>query len=358
MLKNPSCLILAATLFTTSALADGISANLTTSKKSVDYDSDVTFTLTLTNEETHPVKVLDWFTAEKGIKEPLFSIELNGESVDYQGPHYKRPAPGANDYVHIAAGESVSYKVELSSVYDLKQSGTYDIQYHAESINLLSANPAQSEKLAQQGIDGISSNKVSVWIEGRGLVGHDPISVYAKPEAGSISFSGQCSNSQRSDIMTALTAAQNMADNSLNYLQNYPSSSRSQSVRYDTWFGNYSSSRWNRVTNNFSAIKDATNNQALQFDCSCNQGYFAYVYSNQPYKIYMCNAFWSAATTGTDSKAGTIIHELSHFNVVAGTDDLAYGHSNAKALANSRPGRATRNADSHEYFAENTPAQN
>jgi peptidyl-Lys metalloendopeptidase len=60
--------------------------------------------------------------------------------------------------------------------------------------------------------------------------------------------------------------------------------------------------------------------------------------------------------TGTDSKAGTLVHEMSHFNVVAGTDDHAYGQSAAKSLALSNPDLALNNADSHEYFAENTPA--
>ncbi|MEO8196116.1 MAG: M35 family metallo-endopeptidase [Thermoanaerobaculia bacterium] len=31
------------------------------------------------------------------------------------------------------------------------------------------------------------------------------------------------------------------------------------------------------------------------------------------------------SATGTDSKAGTLVHEMSHFNVVASTDDHAYG---------------------------------
>ncbi|KAG8682406.1 hypothetical protein FRC08_014982, partial [Ceratobasidium sp. 394] len=63
------------------------------------------------------------------------------------------------------------------------------------------------------------------------------------------------------------------------------------------------------------------------------------------------------SNTGTDSKAGTIIHEQSHFTVNGGTHDYAYGQSAAKSLAISNPARAIMNADSHEYFAENTPAQ-
>jgi len=82
------------------------------------------------------------------------------------------------------------------------------------------------------------------------------------------------------------------------------------------------------------------------------------VYPTQPYRIYVCNAFWSAPTSGTDSKGGTLVHEMSHFNVTAATDDHVYGQSGAKSLAISNPDQALDNADSHEYFAENTPAQN
>jgi peptidyl-Lys metalloendopeptidase len=96
----------------------------------------------------------------------------------------------------------------------------------------------------------------------------------------------------------------------------------------------------------------------ITVDCKCKQSYYAYVYSNQPYKIYVCRAFWSAPLNGTDSKAGTLVHEMSHFDVVAGTDDVVYGQTGAKNLATSDPAKAITNADSHEYFAENTPAQN
>jgi peptidyl-Lys metalloendopeptidase len=110
----------------------------------------------------------------------------------------------------------------------------------------------------------------------------------------------------------------------------------------------------------FVAIDDAidqTNNSVI-IDCSCHQNYYAYVYPTQPYRIYVCHAFWSAPTSGTDSKGGTLIHETSHFNVVASTDDWVYGQSGAKNLAISNPTQAQDNADSHEYFAENTPHQN
>jgi len=72
--------------------------------------------------------------------------------------------------------------------------------------------------------------------------------------------------------------------------------------------------------------------------------------------IYLCGAFWNAPNTGTDSRAGTIIHESSHFTNNGGTSDYAYGQTAAMQLAISNPSQAIFNADSHEYFAENNPA--
>jgi len=98
-------------------------------------------------------------------------------------------------------------------------------------------------------------------------------------------------------------------------------------------------------------------NAGVAFDCKCKQNYYAYVYPNQPYNIYLCKVFWTAPLSGTDSKAGTLIHEMSHFNVVAGTDDVVYGQTGAMNLASNDPNLAITNADNHEYFAENTPPQ-
>ena len=82
-----------------------------------------------------------------------------------------------------------------------------------------------------------------------------------------------------------------------------------------------------------------------------------YVYPTQPYTVYLCSVFWTAPLTGTDSQGGTLIHESSHFNTVASTDDWTYGQTNCRSLAISDPDKAIDNADSHEYYAENNPVQ-
>ena len=74
-------------------------------------------------------------------------------------------------------------------------------------------------------------------------------------------------------------------------------------------------------------------------------------------KIYLCGAFWRAPDTGTDSRSGTLVHESSHFLTNGGTADNAYGQTACRSLAKSDPAKAIMNADSHEYFAENQPAE-
>ena len=164
-----------------------------------------------------------------------------------------------------------------------------------------------------------------------------------------------CSSTQVSGIGNAITAARNYSENAKGYL-----AGNNQGPRYTTWFGAYTSSRYTTANQHFVAIDsalDKTGDQ-VKINCGCNQSYYAYVYPTKPYEIFVCRAFWSAPNTGTDSKAGTLVHEMSHFNVVAATDDHVYGQSGAKSLAASDPAKAVDNADSHEYFAENTPSQN
>ncbi|HEY0061129.1 MAG TPA: M35 family metallo-endopeptidase [Telluria sp.] len=118
------------------------------------------------------------------------------------------------------------------------------------------------------------------------------------------------------------------------------------------------SARVNTIKAHFVSIKDAFQTKPITVDCGCKKTYYAYVYPTQPYKIYVCKAFWNAPMTGTDSKGGTLVHEMSHFNATAGTDDWVYGQPGAASLAISDPSKAIDNADSHEYFSENTPALN
>lgn len=375
MFKNNNIITLsavaAATLFSGAAFAE-VQAKLTINNAhSLTGNSDIVANIAYTNTDAKPVKMLRYLMKanENGdLEENLFKVTLDGFNVPYQGMHVKRPAPTEKDYVVIRPGQTVSYEVELSGVYDMKKPGNYQISYNATNMSMFADKPMTDHKAAIMGMDGVHSNASAVYVAQGAMPYMDISSSKAgkrcnpkkqdcdggggDPDPSGIEFTGACSSGEQSDLISALGAARNMANDSVSSLNG------SSGNRYTTWFGNYSSGRHNTVSGNFDAIKDALDNKPLTFDCSCNQSYFAYVYPNQPYKVYFCRAFWNANETGTDSRGGTIIHEISHFNAVAGTDDIVYGQSGAQSLADSNPNDAVQNADSHEYFAENTPHQN
>jgi peptidyl-Lys metalloendopeptidase len=319
-----------------------VAVSLSARSSTIGAQERATLSVTLTNTTRHPVRLLKWYTPAEELEEPLFSVTLNGEAVAFEGPHYKRPAARDTDFLTLAPGESLTRTVDLG-LYDLSRTGNYGVRFEVE------AQKAHGSS-AKQGL--LKSNDVSVWIEGRASSVQQPSDVVTPSLTSSISYSGRCSTTQMSTLLDAMNAGSAMADNSTAYLS---TTTPAGTARYATWFGAFSLTNWNTAKTHFVAIKDAFDTKPITLDCSCKKSYYAYVYPNQPYKIYVCNAFWNAPMTGTDSKGGTLIHEMSHFTAVAGTDDHAYGQTNAKSLAISSPTQALNNADNHEYFAENTP---
>ncbi len=345
--------IFAAVTFSANAMKPQLDVNVDVEKLA---NGDVNATLTITNNHPGQQKVLGWYTDLA--EEHIFHITRDGVEVQFMGPHYKRPAPTENDYIKLKSGESLTQTFELTANYDMSEAGQYEITYDVKSLHLYS-NRGQQKKAERLNVETLTSNTAFVYLDGIAAKG---TANKGKPGGGTSDcidgtcFTGRCSNSQQTEIISALAAADSIANNAVSYLNSH--SSTNVTARYNTWFGNATSTRYNTAKAHFEAINDAIDNQPVAFDCSCKKSYFAYVYPNQPYKVYVCSAFWSANELGTDSRAGTIIHELSHFNVVAGTDDVVYGQSGAKSLAVSDPDQALNNADSHEYFAENTPNLN
>ena len=326
------------------AAKGGPSVQLSVEQSEFDAAQDVLVTVTIANPTQHTVRVLKWFTPADGVEEPLFVVTRDGEPVPYIGAHYKRPVATGKDYVALKAGESFSRTVNLADYYDLSQSGQYEITYAVASFNLFN-----EKGNASQFRDSLSSEAISIKVEGREAKGKP--TPPPTPTPGGNSFNA-CTTAQQTTLVTARNQAKAYATESSNYLNSHNSGTQ----RYLEWFGAFTTSRHNNVTGHFVAISDAFDHAGITFDCKCKQNYYAYVYPTRPYTIYLCKVFWTAPLAGTDSQAGTLIHEMSHFNVVAGTDDVVYGQTGARNLADTDPDAAVTNADNHEYFAENNPA--
>jgi len=327
----------------------GLSVHLRSTATNLNASQEVVVAVTMTNFSAEPIQVLRWYTPLESASARLFSITRNGEPVAYTGPLVKRAAPTAADYVTIAAGDSISQAVVLSSVYELADTGVYTIEYDVQSVHAVRGTLAPGLSVAAQraaaDASGLVSNAIAVTVIG--VDSNSPSKAQARSKtqqravtAGTVapSFAPTvstvgCSATQANQAMTALSSAEGYAAEALAYLN-----VGTRGPRYTTWFGTYDANRYATVRSHFLAIDDAAARQPVSFDCStCPAGpdasAFAYVFVNQPYKIYLCNAFWAAPNTGTDSRAGTIIHELSHFTVVAGNDDFAYGQNDARRLA-------------------------
>lgn len=292
--------------------------------------------VTIVNDGDAPAQVLAWYVQDDELAAPLVTVWRDGAPVGYRGPLVKRRAPAADDFVTLAPGGAVTRRIDLAASYDLSRSGDYTVRVEVASADL-------------RGVDAggryLVSDERALWAEGRGAS--------ARVTVASATFN-RCTTTQQAQLDDAVGVATTMSSQAAAYLAGAPSAT----PRYVTWFGAFSTAGWNTAAGHFAVIASAFANQPLSFDCKCKQkNVYAYVNTGAPYLIHLCGAFWTAPLSGTDSKGGTLVHEMSHFNVTAGTDDWAYGQTACRSLALSDPTRALDNADSHEYFAENTPAQ-
>lgn len=341
-------LVLIVALMITSAASaapkDGPTIQLSVAQDEFDATQDVLVSVTISNPTKHTVRVLKWFTPVDGFEEPLFFVLRDGEPVAYTGAIYKRPAATGKDYISLKAGESITSVVNLGEFYDLSVSGQYEVTYAVANYNIFNEKGSFFKVK-----DFLTSEKISFKADGRAAKKPTPTPTPTPPPNGGTAFNA-CTTDQQTLLLSARNEAKTYASGAENYLL-----SGLTGPRYVTWFGIFDVTRYNTARSHFTAISDAMDNAPVTFDCKCKQPYYAYVYPDQPYTIYLCKVFWQAPLTGTDSKAGTLIHEMSHFNVVAGTDDFVYGQTGAKQLAIDAPNDAVNNADNHEYFAENTP---
>ncbi len=316
----------------------GLVVSLSADSMSFGAANDVILHVSITNLNTASIKILKQLTPADGENDSLFTVTRDGQLVSYIGKVFKRPAPSEQDYITLGAGESLTGDVNLSAYYDTTVSGNYAITYDVASEHLY----AQVDHWQYQYSGHLTSNTLNLNIEGRPSPFLHPITIQSV--SGATGFTS-CGSSQQSALLAARTNASTYAARSLLYL-----SDGILDPQYTTWFGLYNSSRYTTVKNHFNSISSAMDTASINFDCSCTDpSTYSYVYPSLPYNIYMCGAYWVAPSTGTDSQAGVLIHEMSHF---FGTDDYVYGQSDAQSLAISNPGSAIWNADNHEYFAE------
>lgn len=82
----------------------------------------------LNNGTDESIEILPWGTPLESIMTAdRFTVSVAGKVMPYSGRIVKRPAPTADDYVTLAAGEKKEAVVSLSDGYDVSASGEYVI---------------------------------------------------------------------------------------------------------------------------------------------------------------------------------------------------------------------------------------
>jgi len=336
-------------------------------KKTYKAAEKQTLTFSLTNESKETIRVLKWHTPLEGVKSNMFNVEHEGKKAVYLGRVYKRGVPTEDDYLTLEPGQTVKMGVDLTEEYDIADAGSYSVRYRAEFLH---AGVEEAKVLMKKYMMPPEVTAVAVkakeatfkleesrppkqeggiqieWLTRMKTLARMPLTI------------NDCSGSQENIIKAALQQAIKIADEARSALSNTPEGARQKARRYREWFGDYEATRYDIVNTNFDNIWDALVNQDLIFTCDDSERAYAYVRPSKPYEIYLGQAFWKAPLTGTDSQGGVIVHEMSHFYVVASTDDHVYGQPKCRELAKKDPDSAIGNADSHEYFAENHPRLN
>jgi peptidyl-Lys metalloendopeptidase len=306
--------------------------------------------VSVTNHSKQDIEVLKWNTPfEKTLNADIFDINIGSKENIYLGRTIKRAKPQESDYLFLEAGASERVTINMSTYYSMKKKGDYRVTFDGVfKYRLLDGTELKVNEMAKKTLPSINFSFVPK-VENKNAISLKQTAKF-----------NSCSQDETKVLKVAHDDAIKISKESMDALSN--ASKKTSSPRYVTWFGAADETRQKTVTEGFQKIYDAFENKNISFDCgTCKEdtslydSTYAYVYPSSQYQVYLCGAFWSSETTGTDTQAGTLVHEVSHFSVVAGTDDHAYGPEDAKNLAKNSPEKAINNAENYDYFAENNP---
>ncbi|CCO36790.1 deuterolysin M35 metalloprotease [Rhizoctonia solani AG-1 IB] len=308
----------------------GLVLDITAPSSVVDVDGlTVKATLKNTGDVTLKVNMLSKVNTNTfSISSASGTPKFTGLRVKYVPSQAAKSSEGSA-FTTLAPGQTIEVDHNLAGSYNFTRCG--EGSYNFSTLNLFNYVDESGELKTIEA----STNSHQFKIAGK-LATSNRHSAASAVKKRAVTFTS-CSADQQSQLKAAATASDAMIANANSYLSGLTSGK----PRYTTWFGAFDKSRYNTVASHFKNIgTDAT---SMNYDCTDCLTHPSMDYPN-------------TYATGTDSKAGTIVHENSHFTANGAVEDHVYGQGDAQSLAKSNPAQAIMNADSHEYFAENTPA--
>ena len=338
-------------------------------KKSQTSDTPFLLRLDITNQSDSDIHILKWETPLEGLFSDCFEVLRDGEPVPYDGPLVKRSTPTSKDYVRIPSNKKVSAEIDLSTAYQVSAPGNYEVRYRgclhdvaSKSELRAKAKPSTREQTPMRLKIRPKKLTVRTGKSGHGRATAGEVARHQREASNSLTPKAKmgAAKKKKSSVpkppkLTGGTASEKSAEKKA-HKQGYKLviealAELSNNRRYREWFGAHNATRFARVRGVHMTVRDEMKNETYTYDLTgtgCQSGWFAYTYKGSS-TIWFCGSFWSAPPTGTDSKAGTVVHEHTHAS--ASTDDVTYGQSKCRNLAISDPNSAVNNADNYEYYA-------
>ena len=283
-------------------------------------------------------------------------VNKDGHPVNFLGPLARFSELRDEDILRIEAGQTVSKEISLNDFFELNEDNQYQISL-SPSFNALFFEDdvtVESNTVTMKNLRLKSFPSKFQPAQTPTLTAVDPKAILTRalgvqtptsrgvPE---LAFKS-CTSAQKSDS----NIGWDLANSQLAWGVNDLARNKGNSAAYKTWFGS-TTAYFNQVQSIVNRTDNSRRKNFQTVDCNgqhCTSNTYAYVFPNDRNEnIYLCGAYWRA-TNG--DKGATMTHELSHFTVNGGTDDIVYGTANCQNLARSNPRSAAINADNYAFY--------
>lgn len=292
-----------------------------------------------------------------------FNIFIDEERLPYDSIMAKVMDAGIQDFMRIGPRETKKVEIALAQRYNFPKPGKYHI--NIDGSYCFTGNPAGGKIFAER----VKGTAITVRIEdGNGIyptrgmtarlyrgskertvsdVDFPEPNVELKPGNYPEGFDKKFKN------MVCLAHYE-----LIHYLQHCvlemecDPGERMMNYHYRMVFGKYDRKRYLKVQKNLENILNAMKHQVISYMYDPHEDCCAYMYPGSQ-MVYLCEWFINKAElSGTDSRLGAILHELTH--VFAKTEDYnnTYGREQCLELAKREPDKAIINADNYEFYVE------
>lgn len=345
---------------------------------------------TITNTSNQDLMILKRNTPLGEITNDVFKITRGPYRIPYDGIMIKSGAPSENDYLKLRSGETVTSTTEITKHYGINEAGDYNIALEKRRIHAIAMSKGSQADLSRDHLSAHNSfdletpsipfilakgngepqktlgRKARKNSRGNSLLSQDDFINMLDKEMSSTAIPKAAKDPH---FMGGTQEQQNIVKKA--HKQGFDELCACiQELRlntdinnplplFTTWFGDYSSSmpgrRFAVVFGCLVLIRNAMQNDVITYELepentAVDDGVYAWTHKGS-LTVFMWKAFWEAKESGEhDTKAGVVIHELSH--AIAHTDDFEYSLNEVMNLAKTNPSEAIQNAENYEYCVE------